>query len=273
MKQVFSSKDANALVEFSPLATLLIGDDGSIRGCNAAFEKLVGQTWAQLCNDEQGVIRDGLLAPLLGTNTLVEWIMPDGNQCWLAIKTIELGEKTNGSVRFYEDVTETRRLKKERDELDTELARQSLKSAQLPGLLSRRGILVTMEPLVARSRRYNSPLSVIIMGLNGAQDIAIVRQTSFMLKDQTRWADLVGCNDQDEFMLVLQETTRDSAMQLVEKLTGQLSLEGAENGSALTACYGVTDCQKNDNAETLLERAEAALGEARKNQSGTAIAV
>jgi GGDEF domain-containing protein len=41
----------------------------------------------------------------------------------------------------------------------------------------------------------------------------------------------------------------------------------------VTACYGVTTCQKNDNAEEMLARAEAALEEARSNHSGTAIAV
>lgn len=273
MKQVFSSEDANALLEISPLATLLVAHDGSIQGCNAAFEKLVGQTSAQLCHDEQSIIRDSLLAPLLGTRTLIEWVMPDGKQRHLAIEIIELGKMANGYARFYEDVTETLRLKQERDELNTKLTQQSLKSTRLPGLLSRYGILVTMEPLVARSRRYHSPLSIIIMGLNGTQNFDVVRQASFMLKDQTRWADLIGCNNQDEFILVLQETTRDSAMRLVEKLSEQLSLVDAENGAALAACYGVTDCQKNDTVEALLERAEAALGEARKNQSGTAIAV
>lgn len=273
MSNNFSFEDALALVELSPLATLLVGDDDIIRGCNTAFEKLVGQTSEQLCDKAPDVMRENLLAPLLGTNTLVEWIMPDGDQRWLVIETMELEDKARGSVRFYEDVTEKLRLKKERDELGTELARQSLKSTQLPGMLSRHGILVTLEPLVARSRRYNNPLAVIVMGLNSAQDIAIVRQTSFMLNDQTRWADLVGCNDQNEFMLVLQETTRDSAMQLVEKLTRQLSSMGAEGELVLTASFGVTDCQKNDQAKTLLERAEAALDEARKNQSGSAIAV
>lgn len=269
----FSAEEAMSLLELSPLATLLVGNDGAIRGCNNAFEKLVGHTSEQLCNDQQGIIRDSLLSPLLGSSTLVDWITPDGDNRWLSIESVALDKQSGCSVRFYKDMTETLRLKQERDELDTELARQSLKSAHLPALLSRHGILVTLVPLVARSRRYNSPLSILVMSLNDKHDIAVARKITFMLKDQTRWADLIGCNDQYEFILVLQETTRDSAMLLVDKLKGQLASLGTENGLDLTTSIGITDCQKNDDAKSILERAEAALVEARKNQGGTTIAV
>jgi len=47
--------------------------------------------------------------------------------------------------------------------------------------------------------------------------------------------------------------------------------EAAE--TPVTACYGVTQCQKNDDAASMLERAESALTEARRNDSGTSIAI
>ena len=98
-------------------------------------------------------------------------------------------------------------------------------------------------------------------------------QVSYLLKDQTRWADLVGCNHDGEFILILQETTQDSALLLVEKLTAHLKRISEDRGTPIGASYGITQCQKNDDAELILERAEGALAEARNNQSGTAIAV
>ena len=98
-------------------------------------------------------------------------------------------------------------------------------------------------------------------------------QVSYLLKDQTRWADLVGCNSDGAFILILQETTQDSALLLVDKLSAHLRRISQDHETTIDACYGVTQCQKNDDAETILERAEHALIEARNNQSGTAIAV
>jgi diguanylate cyclase (GGDEF)-like protein len=178
------------------------------------------------------------------------------------------------TARFYRDVTEKLRLKNERDNCNEELKGQSLRDEQLPGVLNRRGILVSLEPLVARSRRYNSPLSVITMGIQ-AREVhkdALVK-VSYLLKDQTRWADLVGCNAEHDFILVLQETTQDAALLLVDKLIAHLTRMSTGQAGSLSACYGVTTCQKNDNAEEMLARAEAALEEARNNQSGKAIAV
>jgi GGDEF domain-containing protein len=112
------------------------------------------------------------------------------------------------------------------------------------------------------------------MGLDSEPDRQrLLVPLSFLLKDQTRWADLVGCNKNHDFILVLQETTQDSALQLVEKLGAHLSDLGEEQQSPVTARYGVTHCQKNDDAESLLDRVEGALAQARSNDSGMTIAV
>ena len=256
-------EQATALINASPLATLLLDGDGSVQAWNAAFAGLLGEA-AEAPGDE-------LLAPLLGPGTVLSWVMPDGDERWLAVETATLEDC---SVRFYQDVTEKLRLRQERDSCSAQLQDQSLHDATLTSLLNRRGILVSLDPLVARSRRYNSPLSVVAMGLEAGIAIDKTRvQISYLLKDQTRWADLVGCNHDGEFILILQETTQDSALLLVEKLTAHLKRISEDRGTAIGACYGVTQCQKNDNAELILERAEGALAEARNNQSGTAIAV
>ena len=263
--------EATTLLDSCPLALLLIEDDGRVCGYNAAFAALLGDAVSELAELTNDIRNDSLLAPLLGQGTLINWIMPDGDERWLAVESTLM----NGlSARFYQDVTEKLRLKNERDNYNEELKDQSLRDEQLPGVLSRRGILVSLEPLVARSRRYNSPLTVISMGIQAgeAHDKALVK-ASYLLKDQTRWADLVGCNADHAFILVLQETTQDAALLLVDKLSAHLARMSEGQAGALTACYGITTCQKNDTAEEMLTRAEAALEEARSNDSGTAIAV
>lgn len=259
-------QEALALLDICPVAILVTGADGNIRGSNQAFSALVGAVAETLPAD--------LLAPLLDQGTLVNWIMPDGDQRWLAVETATIEDIPGSSARFYVDVTEKLRLRKERDTLADNLRKQALRDEQLTGLLSRHGVLVSLEPLVARSRRYNSPLSVVAMGIQSDQDRdQALTRVAFLLRDQTRWADLVGCTDTHDFIMILQETTPDSALQLVEKLAAHIGRMNASSGEQLVACYGITQCQKNDDVESIMERAEAALAEARNNESGTSIAL
>jgi diguanylate cyclase (GGDEF)-like protein len=263
--------EARTLLDTCPLALLLVTDEGRLHGFNDAFAALLGEAVTDLADAAGDIRNDSLLAPLLGEDTLINWVMPDGDEHWLAVEMTIMNGLT---ARYYQDVTEKVRLKKERDDYSRELKEHTLRDEHLTSLLNRRGILVSLDPLVARSRRYNSPLSVIVMGLQTARerDKALIK-VSYLLKDQTRWADLVGCNVQRDFILILQETTQDAALLLVDKLSGHLARMSEGQPETLTACYGITACQKNDNAEEMLGRAEAALAEARTNQSGTAIAV
>jgi hypothetical protein len=259
-----------ALLHNCPLALLLVADDGAICGFNRAFRMLVGDTADTLKNATQP---DGLITPLLGPGTVINWITPDGDERWLAVSITTLAEAPGLSARFYTDVTEKLRFKKERDSLQTRLAEESLKDGLLTSLLSRYGIQISIEPMVARSRRYNAHLSIVTMSIetDGDRDKTL-RNIVSLLSDQTRWADLVGCNANQDFILVLQETTQDSALVLVDKLAAQIERLNETADNRLSACFGVTQCQKNDNAASMLERAESALADARSNESGTSIA-
>jgi GGDEF domain-containing protein len=231
----------------------------------------VGETADSLAGQSHG---DVLLEPLLGQATLINWIMPDGDTRWLALQTFEIDDEPGSSVRFYLDVTEKLRLRQERDALARELQEQSLYDASLGSLFSRHGILVSLRPLVARSRRYHSPLSVVTMRITTTGDTGkALTRIVHLLRDQTRWADLVGCNAERDFILILQETTRDAAEQLVRKLAAHLDRMNADADNPVQACYGITQCQKNDDEASILERAESALVQACRKPGGTAIAI
>ena len=89
-----------------------------------------------------------------------------------------------------------------------------------------------------------------------------------------RWADLIGSSEQHNFILVLPETTEQSAIQLADKLEQRLAKTGDEfDGQNLSICYGVTGWRKKDNAGTLLKRAGMALSEARALQGEHSIAL
>jgi GGDEF domain-containing protein len=262
--------EALRLLSLCPTPMVLLDGRGWIRTCNPAFAALAGAP-----ADELAGAPDDLVQPLLGDGDVVQWIMPDGSERWLAIRHLEIEAAAGQAVRFYEDVTEPLRLRRERDDLATELRASTLRDGEFISLLSRPGLLAALLPLVARSRRYNSPLSVVTLGVqsdpDSAQDMAL-RHMATLLRDQTRWADVIGCNEARNFILVLQETSQDAALRLVDKLTTHIERMNAGAGFRLSAQYGITECQKHDNADSLLARAEAALQEARHNESGRSIA-
>jgi len=264
--------EALSLLDICPIA-MLLEEDGRIRTFNQAFAALLGEAADTLT---RGTPPDELVAPLLTGNAMISWIMPDGEERWLAIETVAIEGRPGAVAHFYMDFTDKLRLRKERDALASQLDRQSLRDASLTGLLSLYGLQVSLEPMVSRCRRYNHPLTVVAMSLvtdpESAREEALV-EVARLLKDQTRWADLVGCNAAHDFILVLQESTQDAALQLVEKLAEQVSGLHESIGVSLQTCFGITQCQKNDDAEAMLERAEVTLVEARNNGSGRSIAV
>jgi GGDEF domain-containing protein len=142
------------------------------------------------------------------------------------------------------------------------------------GLLNRRGIMLALEPQVARSRRYNRPISVIVLEVSCAPDDAAIRkQIAQQLKDQLRWADTIGCTGPREFLLVLPETTEEAALQLVDKLKTCLNTMPLTHcaGHALPVYFGVTSWKRNDNASSLLTRATAAVSRSRDANNHQAV--
>ena len=271
MKDI-SLQQALALLDISPIAMLLTGADGRVRGCNQAFAVMIGETADRLAGQSPA---DGLLAPLLGQGTLINWIMPDGDTRWLALQTFEIDDAPGSSVRFYLDVTEKLRLKQERDALARELQAQSLYDASLGSLFSRHGILVSLRPLVARSRRYNSPLSVVTMRIDTRADMD---KTLTPHRPSAQGPDALGGPGGLQYRARLYPYPAGNH-------PGRRRAAGAETGGAsgaherrsmdnpVQACYGITQCQKDDDEASILERAESALAQACRSPSGTAIAI
>jgi len=265
-------EEAGALLDACPLPVLLLDAAGCIRGCNRAFAALIGADADTGHEAPEDLQKEGLLEPFLSRGTLVNWVTSDGDERWLSVESLTPVGSRGYTARFYHDVTDKLRLVKERDALVTQLKQHTLRDEALPALMNRRGVMYSLEPMVARCRRYASPLSVIAMGIDMPPEQEKLRvRIGHLLRDQTRWADLLGCNDNQDFLLVLQETTRESALLLVDKLRVHLAHLGTGGASPASACYGITDCRRDDDAECLLERAEAALVKARKGQNGSAI--
>ncbi len=167
----------------------------------------------------------------------------------------------------YLDVSEEEGLRKERNYLAQQLEAHNTVEP-ISGLLNQQAITSSLEPLVTRSRRYQNPLSVITMDVTNLGKIKqdcgqvsadkLVVAISHLLRDQLRWADLIGRIDSGQFVLVLPETHQQAAIALSKKIGGMLhdlQVQVDENHTQRAeACFGVSAWNKGNDAKLMLAR-------------------
>jgi diguanylate cyclase (GGDEF)-like protein len=178
-------------------------------------------------------------------------------------------------------VGEEQHLRNRCGELEDKLDRLSTIDPE-SGLLNRRAMLQNLEPLVSRSRRYNNPLSVVAMDLLNLGAIKqqygdqaakhTIKQLSFMLKDQLRWADIVSRTETERFVLVLPETNKEAALHLAHKLNNhvtELTVDFEGNALQLQVCFGIAAWEKGNDSVLLLRNANQSLEAAKESGPGT----
>jgi GGDEF domain-containing protein len=134
------------------------------------------------------------------------------------------------------------------------------------GLQDRIAISQVLHSEVGRCRRYNNPLSVIMIWLNDASGRGLSAPDSLsapailgqLLAEQTRWADAIGRWSKEQFLLVLPETGLRAAELLSEKI--RAAATAPERGDMVFDLrFSTSEWQRGDDARTLLARAEASL--------------
>ena len=158
---------------------------------------------------------------------------------------------------FFLDVTDKKALHTEKTQLEDELSRLSTRD-KLTGLPNKIALLQGLEPLISRSRRYSNPLSVVHLDLDieGADDHeSDILRLSHMLRDQMRWADMIGRLDESKFLLILPETPEDAANILVDKLNAKITALKEHNGLDINTYFGVANWTTGDDSRLLLKRA------------------
>ncbi|MCO6412911.1 MAG: diguanylate cyclase [Thiogranum sp.] len=269
MAEIVSASAALAIITNCPFPLIILDRDGRVTGYSHAFEGLLGSTQAAaLLRLDPQALADHPDRALLVSARFVRWTDRDNVPRRFEIHRCVISEPDFSEVRFFVDVTKQVELQSTCIRLENELE-QNILTDTVTGLLNSRGILLALEPQVARSRRYNSPISVIMLAVDGGSDDKETLLTlARFLKDQLRWADLVACNEQREFVLVLPETTAESAHTLADKLKRQVHelVTRSNVPQQYAPCCGVAAWHRSDSAITLLRRAAAALTRARASR-------
>lgn len=164
-----------------------------------------------------------------------------------------------------------------RDITEVKRAERALKKAatidKLTQVYNRHTFEDLIEKEIDRARRYNSPMSLVMFDLDhfkmindtyghSAGDI-VLRSVSGLVKGHIRASDSLGRWGGEEFMLLLPEKKVGSAVEVAEKL--RTLIEELKNEAKVTASFGVTEFKTGDTIETICDRVDNAMYEAKKN--------
>lgn len=160
-----------------------------------------------------------------------------------------------------------------------EQAEALARSDELTGLNNRRAFFQDGEKLLQRAKRYNHPLSFIMLDIDhfkrindtyghaGGDDV--LESLANTLRAHVREADILGRLGGEEFAAILPETTLADAVGMAERL--RFEIESAKVYSAkgeirTTASFGLSMLtQDQASLEDLINKADDALYQAKRN--------
>lgn len=264
MGHALSCTTATAALLNTPFGVLILDKEGCIAWLNNVLEKLLDvaadRLLGQSADSAEPAWRSLLFAP---KQTLFLEATANRRARWLQTWSATL-PGNDGIIHYYADISSLQNALEDCNRPHEELTQYATRDP-ITGLPNRQAMLHGLEPLVSRSRRYHNPLAVICLRIDNLADIdseygkgngeLVLTAVARMLKDQMRWADLIGRFDNDEFLLILPETDADAANRLLDKLRQRLTALSSGDGGRLIVMityFGSAGWQEGDDRTRLL---------------------
>ena len=148
----------------------------------------------------------------------------------------------------------------------------------LTGMNNRRRILTLCELEFQRSRRFNHPMSILMMDLDDFKAVndthghnigdQVLTTVAMRCREQLRNIDLIGRYGGDEFLVLLVETNLEAARIVAERIRSHVAEAPVDTDIGqlnITVSVGITTLEKDtSNLDALLNRADKAMYAAKK---------
>jgi diguanylate cyclase (GGDEF)-like protein len=147
---------------------------------------------------------------------------------------------------------------------------------EVTGLYNRRFFSIRLEEEVSRYRRFNHPVSVVLLDLDGFKAIndelghaagdETLRDMADILMKYSRGINVICRYGGDEFAVLLVETSKDGARLYADRIRHVLSTHPFAHGRRLTASFGIASLPEDvaPGAEDLIRAADEALYAAKR---------
>jgi len=153
---------------------------------------------------------------------------------------------------------------------------QMSRKDQLTGLYNRAAIGELLKAEIERSRRYQQPMSVVMVDIDHFKRIndryghdagdKVLSKVAAVLGHNLRKPDVVGRWGGEEFLLLAPGSDASAAEKLSERLRQQLKeIPESEIAAPITACFGVAELETEQSLDDMLYVADMALYEAKRS--------
>jgi len=186
---------------------------------------------------------------------------------------LELGSLVNARQRQADE--ERDRLERLIQERTTELRLLATKDP-LTGLLNRRHFFQLAEEECARCRRYDRPITVVMIDLDHFKKVndnhghaigdEALRLTAAAMHKELRQQDLICRYGGEEFVVLMPETNAQRGYEVQERIRAgiaQIDLRDGDQGVPLRVSIGVTQWHPPESIELAIERADANMYQAK----------
>ena len=150
-------------------------------------------------------------------------------------------------------------------------------------LYNRRYIDTCIKNAYNLAQRYQTPFSLILLDVDNFKQVndvhghnigdSVLIDIARILSDHTRKNDIVGRWGGEEFLIVCQQSNAQSAEVVAEKLSRTIAEYNFANGLSITSSFGVTEFQPEDSINTLVNRVDKALYQAKDNGKNQVVVI
>ncbi len=255
MIQKLNLEQAVALLNQHPVPCALFNGQGQPVWMHAGLAAVLQRPNVELSAMSLADV-EGQLTPVPGD------LVQTASGIYALVKDVIAVGGTSYQARYFLDA----RAQSDNKVLRERLEKEAMVDADT-GLLTYSALIKNLDLLVTRSRRYGNPVSLLKIHValdTGAVSAAdLLTAVGHLLKDQLRWADLIGRTEDERFVIIMPETSDGAAQIIIDKIRERLKTltvpyaDGVPCG--VRACYGLTAWRKGDDSTMVLNRLHDAL--------------
>ncbi|MBC8238517.1 MAG: diguanylate cyclase [Helicobacteraceae bacterium] len=144
---------------------------------------------------------------------------------------------------------------------------------ELTNTYNRRAFNNHMYTNMSRAKRYNEPLSVLMLDIDYFKNVndshghdvgdLVLKSLAYAVKGSIRQEDIFARWGGEEFTVLLPQTGKDTALQLAERLRQTVAEHHFPKSLHITVSIGCTTFQNDDSFESFVKRADTALYQAK----------
>jgi diguanylate cyclase (GGDEF)-like protein len=144
----------------------------------------------------------------------------------------------------------------------------------LTGVYNRSKLDQELKHWIGYSKRYNLPLSLIILDFDDFKAVndtyghlvgdSVILETVDLINKNIRKSDVFARWGGEEFLIVLPNTDKSQAADMAERFRRKIENHRFEKANSMTCSFGEVQLQSEEGIETLFQRADRILYEAKK---------